>query len=370
MSTVLRYISKEVLYTTLAITTLVVFTFLCNSLIHYLGLIANGQYAADMLLQLTLIQTPILFSLLLPLGLYMALILIYGRLYADSEMVVLFACGMSHKKLLNMTAMIVLMVVAIVGWLVLGWGPSLAKERDQLIKFAKATTILHTMVPGRLQAMDDGKMVFYAKKYSKDGQYLENLFIAQQISSKTNTSIINSRKFEKIRPQWQTIFAKRAQQITDKKTGERFLLAEQGQIFKGIPGQKHYQAIKFDQYSMRIQLPNIIKKVREISTIPTLKLWHQRFKSNKHMAELQWRFSIPLSVIVLALLAIPFSRISPREGRFKYIIPAILIYVVYANFLFLSRNWLENGSIPTWLGLWWPHVTLAALGSFLFMVKN
>ena len=62
-------------------------------------------------------------------------------------------------------------------------------------------------------------------------------------------------------------------------------------------------------------------------------------------AELQWRFALPISVLMLALLAIPLSHVRPRQGRYSHILPAILIYIVYMNLLFIARNWVErNGA--------------------------
>jgi len=84
------------------------------------------------------------------------------------------------------------------------------------------------------------------------------------------------------------------------------------------------------------------------------------------MAELQWRLSFPISVFILVLLAVPLSRVNPRQGRFAQLFPAILIYIIYANMIFVSRNWLENGEIPWWVGMWWIHGIALLLALWLF----
>ena len=85
------------------------------------------------------------------------------------------------------------------------------------------------------------------------------------------------------------------------------------------------------------------------------------------MAEFQWRLSMPLSVLVLSFLAIPLSRVRPRVGRFKQILPAILIYVVYVNMLFVSRTWLVDGFIAVLIGFWWVHVLIFSTALLLWM---
>ena len=87
--------------------------------------------------------------------------------------------------------------------------------------------------------------------------------------------------------------------------------------------------------------------------ISTPKLWVD--KSNNATAELQWRFSMPIMAIVLAMLAVPLSKTKARQGRYAKLIPAILIYVIYSNFIMLSRVWIRNGTVSHSVGMWWIH---------------
>jgi lipopolysaccharide export system permease protein len=73
-----------------------------------------------------------------------------------------------------------------------------------------------------------------------------------------------------------------------------------------------------------------------------------------------------LLIPVLALLAVPLSRVSPREGRFARIVPALLLYLVYFALLFAARDWLADGHLPAALGLWWIHLAFALLAWALF----
>lgn len=88
-----------------------------------------------------------------------------------------------------------------------------------------------------------------------------------------------------------------------------------------------------------------------LSTAQLIRQW----KAQGYAAELEWRLSMPLSVIILGLLGVPLSRVNPRQGRFARLVPAVLIYIIYVNMLFVSRSWLEHGKISPWLGLWWVH---------------
>lgn len=82
-------------------------------------------------------------------------------------------------------------------------------------------------------------------------------------------------------------------------------------------------------------------------------------------AELQWRLSVPLMVFTLTLVAVPLSRINPRSGKYAKLLPAIIIYIVYANLLFIARDFMISGKTPQWIGLWWVHLIIAGFGMFL-----
>jgi lipopolysaccharide export system permease protein len=68
---------------------------------------------------------------------------------------------------------------------------------------------------------------------------------------------------------------------------------------------------------------------------------------------------------ILALLAIPYCRVKPREGKFARVLPGLLIYIVYTASLMYTRTAIENGNWPFWLGLWPIHGLVAAYGWYL-----
>jgi lipopolysaccharide export system permease protein len=88
------------------------------------------------------------------------------------------------------------------------------------------------------------------------------------------------------------------------------------------------------------------------------------------LAELQWRLSVPLSVLILTFIAVPLSYARPRQGRFGQLALAILLYVFYANLILISKSWMEHGDVPSWLGMWWPHLVLLALGALMWWWRS
>jgi lipopolysaccharide export system permease protein len=90
----------------------------------------------------------------------------------------------------------------------------------------------------------------------------------------------------------------------------------------------------------------------------------------EQIAELQWRLSIPLATVLLALLAVPLSKSQPREGRYGRITIGLLVFIIYFNMLSAAKAWIERGDIAPALGLWWVHGALLLLTVLLLAVQN
>jgi len=321
--------------------------------------IATGKYAANMLFQLIALEIPVLVNLLLPLGLFLGILLAYGRLYAESEMTILFACGISQRQLMRMTLRFSLIVVALIAILSIWMGPVVAKQRDAVMDEAASATLFQTILPGRFQTSMNGRRAFYIEKISRNRRHMKGIFIAEQSYRKPANPKTGAQE-------WAILSAKSGREMTEHTTKARYVVATNGYRYRGTAGQKDFEIVKYDQNGMLLGKPKVTGKNEGVEIIPTHKLLETAWKNPEHMAELQWRISIPLMAFILVFLAVPLSQVKPRKGRFAQLIPAILIFMIYANMLFVSRDWLENSTIPAWIGLWWIHLAMFLLGLWLY----
>jgi lipopolysaccharide export system permease protein len=69
--------------------------------------------------------------------------------------------------------------------------------------------------------------------------------------------------------------------------------------------------------------------------------------------------------LVLTLVAVPLSRLRPRQGRYARVGFAIVLYFVYSNLLSASKVWIEKGDLSPVIGVWWVHAGVLALGVYL-----
>ncbi len=347
---IFRYLAKEVLITLLALTSILVLIFMSNQVIIYLNRAATGVIPGMLVVKLMMLELPNLLALLLPLGFYFALLLAYGRLYSESEMTVLFACGFSDGRLLRHS----LVMASVVGCLtafMISITPRIAFERAQLLQTTGIQTLIQTIVPGRFRAIKGDLDVFYVESMNSQHTEARHIFLARNISQQG-------------RLHWDIVWADKARVKNDHLSGENYLVLEQGQKYQGTAGQADYEVAHFKQYQARLPHPHIAVK-HDIRTVPFMDLWPLNNPDLKKAAELQWRISIPLMLLPLTLVGVALSRVNPRGGKYEKLLPAVVLCVVYANFMFISRDWIGDGKIPVWLGMWWLHLLVSLLGLWL-----
>lgn len=340
-----RYLSREVFNTLLAVTIVLMLAFLCQQTVRYLNYVSIGKVPVDIFLELISFEIPYLLALLLPLGLYLGILLAYGRLYTNNEIAILQMCGFGSERIMRLTLLIALFIAGIVLWLMLWVNPLISAKRQQVMASDEATIhLVQTMIPGRFQVSPDGRHVMYVEKLSRNRIRAENIFLAQEKKNPDDTQ----------QHDWMLVLANQGYQMKDHASQDQFFVTADGYRYEGRPGQNDYKIIQFKKYAVRIPQNNVHVTHEADEALSTLQLWHD-YKTPKRAAELQWRISIAISAFLLALLAVPLSAVQPRKGRYITLLPAIFVYVIYIQLMFIARYWVERGIMPISIGMWWVH---------------
>jgi lipopolysaccharide export system permease protein len=346
---VFRYLSREVLLTLSAVSAVLLVIIMSGRFIKYLAQAAAGLLDPGSLFLIMGFRLPGFLQLILPLGLFLGILLAYGRLYLESEMTVLSATGMSQQRLLAMTLFPATLVALVVAWLSLSLAPQGANQFQLLLNKQDALTEFDTLEPGRFQALRDGTRVTYTETLSDDRVNLGGVFISQKNVSSDD---------KKDRGISVLVAEKGRQEI--RADGNRYLILDNGYRYDGNPGQADYRAIKYDEYGVLLPKPDVSDEVTDRDAMTTRSLLGS--DDIRYRTELQWRLSLPLLVFIVTLMAVPLSRVNPRQGRFLKLLPAILLYMAYLSILIAARGALEKGKIPPALGLWWVHAIFLVIG--------
>lgn len=336
---IFRYLSKDILISSLAVTAILLTIFVSGKFSDYLDDAAQGKLAVDVLFTIILYRMPGLLELILPLGFYLAILLAYGRMYMESEMVVLSACGMSEWQLVRMTMIPALVVAVIVAIFSFWLSPLGAQLTERTLAEQRNRSEFESLQEGRFQAMGQGRIMTYVERVADSNKRLENVFVAQHDAQNASTVVIAETGEQAFKPEY----------------GQRYLILHNGHRYEGRPGTNEFTITRFDQWGRYLPPTTSAAELEsESDARSTSQLMAADDADSK--GALQWRISMPLMVFIATLLAVPLSKTNPRQGRYLKMLPAILIYVFYLIFLINARKAIAEGHLSTGLGLWVIHI--------------
>ena len=275
-----------------------------------------------------------------------AIMLALGRLYKDSEIAAMSGCGVSLQQLYRPLMALGFALTLLAAALSLYIGPWAGRTAEYISKDAARFVQYNPFEAGRFKEVANGRAVVYTGEMDAQGSELSTVFA--RVHEKDGDTLI---------------IAKRGHQQANPDTGEREVTLNDGYRYRGEAGQAQFDIVRFGEFKTFIQPPNFVFTSSKRRLYQTGELWGSADPEDR--AELQWRFAAPISVLILALLAVPLSHIRPRQGRYGKLILGILAYLVYSQLIAVGQAWIAKGHVPAGIGLWWVHVLMLSLALWL-----
>lgn len=312
-----------------------------TQLVRLLGQAASGaipSMGVVALLGFTLVGY---LPLLLSLTLFISVLMTLARSYRDSEMVVWFTSGMGLTQWVRPVLAFALPLVITIALLSLVLTPWAAKNSEEFRRLMDSRDDIAAVSPGVFRESRQAERVYFVEEVFGTQNLVANVFVSSTQHGKSGVMV-----------------ARRGFQET-MANGDRFLVLLDGRRYEGEPGTADYRIFEFERYAMRIDVPEAVTRAPTTKTSSTLQLLSEPTPPN--MAELSWRIGLPLSALILSLLAIPLSFVNPRAGRSMNLVLALLIYMVYGNLLSIVQASIAQSRIEFWAGLWGVHAAMLIL---------
>jgi lipopolysaccharide export system permease protein len=296
--------------------------------------------------------------IILTLSFFLSIIITISQFYKNSEAVVMNSIGLGDKGFINIIQPIVIFLFLIVFFLtifVVPWAKqhkSLAE--DETINASEFSFISE----GKFESFKDGEIVFYASDSSKldsaGEQNMEEIFI---YSSDNENPII--------------VFASEATKYIDIKTKSTYLRLKDGVRYEGLPSSNNIKILDFEAYDLEIVSGEVIKSISNFSKIEEKNsvdlLVEGGLLAN---AEMQWRFSQPISILILSVFGVFLGKSSPRSGKGVNLIIGLVVFMLYNNGLLLAKTSIENGQLSPIIGMWAIHLFLIIFLIFFYQFRE
>ncbi len=308
--------------------------------VRYLSDAVAGDISSDSILELLILKMTASLVLLIPLCLYFAILMALGRMRRDNELTAISGAGLGRRFLLGQISLLGILIALPLTGLSLYVAPWAENRVIELEAKAEQESDITGITAGRFKEFSEGDRVIYVQDMSDSNKLMKEVFLQVRQNDLLGVLTSNSARLE-----------------NDPDTRDRFVVFENGQRYTGEPGNLDYIITAYEKYGVRIKTGEATIDNIKLKARPTSLLWHDF--DNQGKAELQWRVSMSLSLILLAWMAVLLAPTTPdRGGRYSGMLTAILIYFTYSNLLGVCRNLIKKGAIPDWLGMWWVHLLL------------
>jgi len=337
-----KMVALDLLRTLLAVWSVIVVIIVSRQFIRILDRAVEGQVSNQTLLTVLGLKTIIASAAFLPAALFMAVLMVLGRMYRDQEMSAVASAGGGAGTVYRAIFLLIFPLSVLSAGLSFYVSPWAEATMEQMMHQDKESADLRGIAAGKFSEYSQGDLVFYVEKIDDD-KTMHDVFVQHRQGARL--AIINAE----------------AGRLRDLPDG-RYIVLENGERVQGQPGAVNYVLEQFSEYAVRMETKESAAKFEKESVASSTLASSGQITD---IAELQRRFSIPMGILLLSFIAVPLAQMSPRGGVYGNMLVGFLIYFSYGNLIRVSQSWVMNQTIPAWLGVFGVNTLLLLVGGIL-----
>jgi lipopolysaccharide export system permease protein len=306
-----RYINNEVLRVTFAVLLVLILIFLSTRFIKFIQLAVEGTISSGAVFQLLGLQIPAVVGFLLPLSFFLAIMLVFGRLYSESEMAAIKSFGLSDFRLathiLSIAILLALTSAALSFWVT----PWSTYQTKVIMLKEESESRYGALSPGQFQENADNSGVFFVNSKNEAGKIFDIFAVSGVKKNQQELKVTVAKSGYMVN---QSKSRKNNSSNNSKLKKQDYMVLEKGAIYAYDKKTKTWEISEYDSHFTLLKPPKEEDIQVKTRAIDTLTLWENY--DAVAVAELHWRLSAPLSILLLGFLAVPLSRTEPRKGKF------------------------------------------------------
>lgn len=340
---------RELSFTTGGVFLVLVTIMVTTLVIRILGYAANGAVNPEDALVLIALATLGYLAVLLTVSLFVATLIVLVRWYKDSEMIVWFASGLSISNLIRPILQFAAPLILIIALLALFVWPWANRESTLISQRFQQRDDVSMVSAGQFKESAKAERVFFIEELDVDKSEVKNIFVADSKNGRLSIAVSSTGY------------------IQNSQNGEKSIVLHNGRRYEGQPTQPDFRILEFDEYSTKIRSKEALApppRDRE-KTLSELFDTSDQLTANPNQAELLWRIGLPLMALGLVLIAIPLAYVNPRLGNYTAMFYAVLIYLIYSNLLNLTQNFVAQGKMSVFVGIWPIHLLALLIATVL-----
>ena len=310
-----------------------------SRVVGYFEQAAEGNIDPGIILSVIALRFPDFITLLIPLSFFLGLLITIGRLNSEGEIHGYFSAGLSKFNLIKFLlpqAFIYFFITLVLSLYIAPYTKNLSKELLVIDSFEEQIDAIQS---DEIVSLDDGGFLYVQ---TADEGLIKGVKLFQV--DEDNSFIVISDEL-----------------LTKEKDKTIELNLKNGSFYGGLFSESSKIISNFNNFNFEID-----KNMSQSNDLSLTKLFD--YSSASDQATFQWNISIPITILILLLYGIYISSSKPREGKFSFMLPGMLIYVSYISLLILGREFISDNPSSIF-NLWFIH-GLFVLFLFLYVYRE
>ncbi len=357
-----RYILRDVFFHSLLGLGLMSLLLVVQNVLRFIEDLLSAGAGWMGLVQLVAVILPSYLAFALPTALLFGILLAFGRMSADGEIVAIRASGVSVPRLLPPVLLLAALAALVTGHLVWEIEPRSHDRMKSLVReFAKSVRIIK---PGSFQEFGDHML--YVHEQGDETCPLRGVLIGDFRDDER--SLFISAKCGSV-----------VEDTEPEGAGSIGFELTEGSIHFSAVEKKRYRKIRFARMHTTLDLSEFIhahKRPRDFTFSELLELERQfeagdppelRGKTGRAgvQTQIHRRLAFPMASVLLAIVAVPLGIRPLRSGRSAGALTAIAVMGLYWLLFSAGQLAAEGRYAPAWLSVWSPNVVVLLAGFWL-----
>jgi lipopolysaccharide export system permease protein len=361
-----NYIYREVILLTAAIIGVLTFLLMAVSMFKVLQTLMYTDLPIYLAAKLMFLGVPLTLTLTIPAGLLAAVMIVFGRMSSDRELLALKATGIGLAPIVAPVIVLAVGLSILDYWLVAYVVPKCQKDFNGMKHEIVTNNPMALLNPEEIVDKIPGWKIQFDHK---EGRTLYDIKL-WRLEDGTNRLLSSIRA-----DQAEIDLDLEHQQLVMKLlNGKEEEYPHDGDVTKvhiGIHGEQLDEAVSLNSFYEKVQrklawmtLPDIWDVIEEMQTVP------QTESASPYLTELQARISFSITAFTFVIVGIPLAIQTQRRETSVGVMITFAIVLIYYVLGAVARAMKTHAALYPELIIWTPNIIFQALGFYLFYRAN
>ncbi len=366
MTLIHNYIYREIILLTAAIIGVLTFLFSAVGMFKVLQTLMYTDLPTWLAFKLMFLGVPLILTLTIPAGMLAAVMIVFGRMSSDRELLALKASGIGLAPIVAPVIVMAMGLSLIDYWLVAFVVPECQKDFNGMKHEIITNNPMALLSPEEIVDKIPGWKIVFARKVGSELQDVQ-MWKLDDTGTSVDSNIRADRAIVDLDLEHQQLVLK----LLNGRQEEYPHDGDAMKVHVGVHGEQMVEAVSLNSFYEKVQrklswmtLPDIWDMISTMESAPT------GDPTSPVLTELQARIAFSITTFTFVVVGLPLAiQTQRRETSVGVLITGGIVLIYYVLGV-VGRGLKAQAGLYPELIIWAPNIMFQAIGFYLFYKAN